>query len=53
MAEMSRLHQAPSEADVPEPTDEIKEIKRTPPQLSYGANKKFPHLSKAIEVGGN
>ena len=51
LADIVRLRERPKDENIPEPTDEKKPPRKDLPQLSYGANKKYPHLSKAIEVG--
>ena len=50
LADITRLRERPKDGDLPDPTDEKKPPRKDLPQLSYGANKKYPHLSKAIEV---
>ena len=50
LADIVRLRERPSDEKLPAPTDEKKPPRKDLPQLSYGANKKYPHLSKAIEV---
>ena len=51
LADIARLRESPKEENLPQPTEEKKPPRKDLPQLSYGANKKYPHLSKAIEVG--
>ena len=51
LADIARLRESPKDEKVPQPTEEKKPPRKDLPQLSYGANKKYPHLSKAIEVG--
>ena len=50
LADISRQRESPKAEDIPAPTEEKKPPAKSLPQLSYGANKKYPHLSKAIEV---
>ena len=50
LADIVRLRERPNDEKLPQPTDEKKPARKDLPQLSYGANKKYPHLSKAIEV---
>ena len=50
LADIVRLRERPSSENLPAPTDEKKPPRKDLPQLSYGANKRYPHLSKAIEV---
>ena len=51
LADIARLRESPKDENIPQPTEEKKPPRKDLPQLSYGANKKYPHLSKAIEVG--
>ena len=50
LADIATLRDRPKDENIPQPTDEKKPPRKDLPQLSYGANKKYPHLSKAIEV---
>ena len=50
LAEIRSEREAVKGEAIPERPDTEHKLWKAPPKLSYGANKKYPHLSKALEV---
>jgi len=50
LSEITSSSTAQPEESIPSSTIEAKQTQKMPPKLSYGSSKKYPHLSKAVEV---